>query len=254
MRAGFLLFLVATLSCARAADAPEPRYTIEQLTSIFENDTPRLQYTYCQNIRDRRGYTFGFVGFTSGTFDGTMFLQEYIRLNPDNPLAGYLPAFQAIDAGPHDDQGRNPSLAGLSGFPSTFRSCANDPAFIQAQQDVANDQYWLPSQRIARHIGATLPITRGELYDTYINQGEDGAEELVRETNRAMGSAPKNGSDERAWLAKFLEFRMALLSSDPTWKNSLDRIRVYQRLLEQGNVGLRKPIHVFCYGDRFTLK
>lgn len=72
-----LLFYLALLACPAAAQSAEsaaPRGIIEQLTSIFENDTPELQYTYCQNIHDRRGYTFGFAGFTSGTFDGTEFL------------------------------------------------------------------------------------------------------------------------------------------------------------------------------------
>jgi chitosanase len=246
--------LLAILPGLRASTAPEPRNTIEQLTSLFENDTPKLQYAYCENIHDRRGYTFGFAGFCSGTFDGTLFLEEYNRLNPANPLARFLPAFRAIDAGPHDAEGRNPSTAGLEGFPAAFRACGGDPAFRQAQQNLVERLYWKPSQRIARRVGARLPITRGELYDATINHGEDGAAELARRATRALGGSPRSGMDERAWLAKFLDLRLALLRSDGTWKRAVGRVRVYQRLLEEGNVSLVRPIHVEVYGDHFTLK
>jgi chitosanase len=255
MRAALsFLCLLAMLSHLRAGAVAEPRDTIERLTSIFENDTPTLQYTYCQNIHDRRGYTFGFAGFCSGTFDGTSFLEEYTRLNPNNTLSRWLPAFRAIDAGPHDAEGRNPSTAGLEGFPEAFRACGGDATFRQAQQNLVQQLYWNPSQRIARRAGARLPITRGELYDAAINHGEDGVEALVRETNRAAGGSPLSGVDERAWLAEFLEQRLALLRTEKAWRASRDRVRVYQKLLDEGNVRLARPIHVTCYGDHFTLR
>jgi chitosanase len=246
--------LLAILSGLRAGTVTEPRHTIERLTSIFENDTPTLQYTYCENIHDRRGYTFGFAGFCSGTYDGSLFLEEYARLKPGNVLASWLPAFRAIDAGTHDAEGRNPSTAGLEGFPEAFRACGSDPTFRQAQQNLVERLYWGPSQRIARRMGARLPITRGELYDATINHGEDGAAALARQTTRTLGGSPRGGVDERAWLAKFLALRLALLRSDGTWKHSIGRVRVYQRLLDEDNVNLERPIRVEVYGDRFTLK
>ncbi len=258
MRLPILLLLLAVPASAAEVE----RHTIEQLTSIFENDTPELQYTYCENIHDRRGYTFGFAGFTSGTFDGTEFLKDYNTLHPGNALERYLPAFEKIDAGPHDKEGRNPSTAGLEGFPAAFRACGDDAAFRLAQEDLVDELYWGPSQHLARHIGARLPITRGQFYDACINLGEDGLQDLVRRTNRAFGDTPragngtpKGGVDERAWLGKFLALRLAdKLAGDRTERRSADRVRVYQRLLEQGNVRLELPIRLVCYGDHFTLR
>jgi chitosanase len=235
------------------APAAEPRLTIEQLTSIFENDTPELQFTYCQNIHDRRGLTFGFAGFTSGTYDGTLFLEEYQRLGPGNPLVRYLPAFRKIDAGPHDAEGRNPSTAGLSGFAAVFRSLGGDAAFVQAQQNLVDRLYWGPSQRIARHAGARLPITRGEFYDACINHGEDGLQALVQATNRALGGSPRTGIPERKWLAAFFDQRLALLRADSDWRRSTDRVKVYQHLLARDNVRLARPLRLTCYGDHFVL-
>jgi len=247
-----ILAVLAAQTPARSAVA-EPRLTIEQLTSIFENDTPALQYSYCQNIHDRRGLTFGFAGFTSGTYDGTLFLKEYQHLASDNPLVRYLPAFEKIDAGPHDAEGRNPSVAGLSGFRETFRTLGDDPSFIQAQQNLVDRLYWSPSQRIARRVGARLPISRGQFYDACINHGEDGLNDLVHATNRTLGGTPRSGIPERQWLAEFLAQRLALLRSDPDWRRSTDRVKVYQRLLARGNVRLTRPIRLTCYGDRFVL-
>jgi len=248
-----LLLLLATCA-AGPLRAGDTRGTIEQLTSVFENDTPDLQYTYCENIHDRRGYTFGFAGFTSGTFDGTLFLKEYERLHPGNTLTKYLPAFEKIDAGPHDDEGRNPSTTGLSGFPAAFRACGGDSSFVEAQENLVDDLYWDPSQRIARRIGARLPITRGQFYDACINLGEDGLQDLVRRTNRAAGGTPKSGIPERTWIGQFLDLRLHdLTTGDRTERHAADRVRVYQRLLEDDNVRLELPIRFTCYGDHFTL-
>jgi len=238
-----------------SAFAADTRDTIERLTSIFENSTPVLQYTYVENIHDRRGYTFGFAGFTSGTYDGTMFLEEYARLHPDNALEKFLPAFRRIDAGPHDDEGRNPSTAGLKKFPAAFRSCGGDPVFVQAQQNLVDRLYWNPSQRIAKRVGAKLALTRGQFYDMCINRGEDGLQDLVRRATRAAGGQPKDGVNERAWLAKFLALRLDdLVNGEPYERESADRVRVYQRLLVGGNVHLRLPIRLTCYGDHFVLE
>ena len=257
IRCALAIGFLGALLPARAADA-EPgaqRSAIERLTSIFENSTPKLQYAYVENIRDKRGYTFGFAGFTSGTFDGAMFLEEYDRLRPGNTLTRFLPAFKKIDAGPHDDEGRNPSVAGLREFPAAFRACGGDPAFVQAQQNLADRLYWNPSQRIVKRVGAKLAITRGQFYDACINLGEDGLEDLVRRTDRAAGGTPKTGVPEREWLAKFLDLRLRdLATGERVERQAADRVRVYQRLLAQDNVSLSLPIRVICYGDRFVLK
>lgn len=252
------LFVFLGLLAASQAFSAEPspaRTTIERLTSIFENSTPDLQYTYVENIHDRRGLTFGFAGFTSGTYDGTLFLEEYRRLQPGNPLARFLPAFRKIDAGPHDADGRNPSTAGLQDFPAAFRGCGRDPAFVQAQQNLVDRLYWRPSRRLADRAGAKFALTRGQFYDACLNLGEDGLQALVTRTNRAAGGSPKTGVAERAWLARFLELRLAdLLAGEPYEREAADRVRVYQRLLAQDNVRLRLPIRLTCYGDRFVLR
>ncbi|MGH8048760.1 MAG: chitosanase [Chthoniobacterales bacterium] len=226
--------------------------TIQQLTSIFENSTPVFQYTYAANIGDGRGWTFGFVGFTSGTYSGTMFLEEYRRARPSNALVRFIPAFKRIDAAPHDSAGRNPDTAGLEEFPAAFQSCGSDPRFRSAQRKLNDRLSWNPARRLAMRIGARLPITRGQLYDAYVNHGESGILDLIRRTNFRAGGMPGD-VPEKKWLATFLTVRLAILKRDPTWARAVDRIAVYRKLLQKGNVRLRLPINVNCYGNSFTL-
>lgn len=249
-----LLLAAITLALAAAHGLAGTKNTIQRLTSIFENSTPVFQYTFVSNIGDQRGWTFGFVGFTSGTYSGTFFIEEYQRLHPGNSLEKFLPAFRAIDAGPHDSEGRNPDTTGLEAFPAAFIACGSDPFFRQAQHQLANRLSWLPAQRLARRLGAKLPITQGELYDAYVNHGESGIVKLVRKTNRRAGGPPANRAAEKKWLASFLRVRLAVLRADSTWMHAVDRIAVYQRLLRQKNFHLALPMEVDCYGNHFRLE
>ena len=242
----------AANAAAAASVTDTQRDTIYRLTSIFENSTTELQYTYIENIGDGRGYTFGFPGFCSGTYDGTMFLKKYKALNPNNTLVKYIPTFEYIDSLPHPG-GLCSVTTGLEKFPADFRACGSDPAFKQAQRDLVDELYWNPSQVAANEVGAKYPITCGELYDSFINHGEDGARDIINQTNRAVGKI-SNGTDEKTWLNKFLSIRLGILQADSTWSDAVDRVKVYQKLLNtDNNVNLTRPITVTCYGDTFTI-
>jgi chitosanase len=246
--------LATAIAFAANGIAGGEKNTIQRLTSIFENSTPDFQYTFVSNIGDGRGYTFGFVGFTSGTYSGTMFLEEYRSLRPHNLLVGFIPAFKRIDAGPHDGAGRNPDTTGLEAFPATFVLCGSDPAFARAQKRLADRLSWNPAQLLARKLGVRYALTLGELYDAYVNHGEDGINALLRKTNRRCHGTPKTGVPEKKWLAAFLRARLAVLQADSTWVHAVDRIAVYQTLLNQRNFRLRLPIEVDCYGNHFSLR
>ncbi|MEN8904624.1 MAG: chitosanase, partial [Clostridiales bacterium] len=226
----------------------ETKNTIQILTSIFENSTTDLQYTYCEDIDDGRGLTFGFAGFCSGTYDGTMFLKEYKKLNPNNILTKYIPIFEKID-----DMDNHENTDGLENFGDDFASCINDSKFIEAQKNLCDRLYWNPSQDALTEIGAKYSITKGELYDSFINHGEDGAKEIIDEATSNVGGTPGEGIDEKEWLSSFLEERLKVLSEDSTWKEAVDRVHVYQKLLDENNFELTRPMTVDCYGDTFTI-
>ena len=217
-----------------------------QLTSLFENSTPELQYGYAENINDGRGITFGFAGFTTGTFDGNMLVKEYERLNPGNPLSKYIPVLDRIDS--NNSSGMNSDVSGLNGFEAVIAASTSDPLFIQAQLNIADKLYASPSQAKVKQLGFKYAITQGELYDAYINHGESGAIDMINQATSAVGT-----SDEKEWLKKFLEIRYDVLASDRTWAEAVDRVKVYQKLLKDGNVNLKTPMTVSVYGENFTL-
>ncbi len=245
--------IVIAATALPTTSSAAPKRTIQQLTSIFENSTLDLQYTFVANIGDQRGWTFGFSGFTSGTYSGTFFLEEYRRHRRKNALNRFLPAFRRIDAGPHDSEGRNPDTSGLEEFPDVFQTLGADPKFRRAQRVLVNRLAWRPALRLARRLGVRRNITIGQLYDAYINHGEDGINKLLRRTNRRAGGPPTDGVNEVAWLKVFLRTRFRVLNADPVWSLATDRIRVYERLLKAGNVHLRPPMQIHCYGNSFEI-
>jgi chitosanase len=217
--------------------------SILQLTSIFENSTTTLQYDYVENIGDGRGYTFGFVGFCSGTGDGSQMLAEFSRLigGNDQDTTKYLKAMLVIDA---QGQDMNSSLVGLDNFVNYVKKNGKRPEWIQANLNIANKLYVVPSQNKATQLGLSSPLSKGQLYDCYLNQGEDGALKLINQTGKV--------NNETDWLKAFLQNRYNVLAKDKTWAESVDRIKVYQNLLNT-NPTLKLPFNVTCYGDNYTL-
>jgi chitosanase len=221
------------------------------LVAIAENSQTTPVFDYAENINDGRGITFGIIGFTTGTFDGNEWLHHYTSVNPTNRLAKYSPAMDAIDAGPHPD-GMSDDVTGLDGFIADFRASLNDAYFKQSQIDVMDEMYWTPSLTMARSLGIQHNIMLAQIFDASIQMGEDGMADIVDQTSLALGGAPRDGVDEIRWLTGFLDAREDVLSQDPVWNESIDRIDMFRHLLQTGNYSLETPFDVTCYGDSFT--
>jgi chitosanase len=262
---GTAISLSALLGCS-TQQAPSERsiplteaqkHAIWSLTCCAENSQTNFAFDYAENIGDGRGITFGIIGFTSGTYDGTMLLERVNELDPRNPLVAYLPAFKTIDALPHDADGCCDSTQDLSGFIESFEAHGEDPAVKQAQLEKLTSLYWEPALRQAERLGITTAIAVGELYDACVNHGEDGNEEavglkqLIEKANAAAGGSPRSGLDEKAWLRAFLQARREYIERD--WPDAVDRIDMYSRILDSGNTQLEVPFTATCYGDTFTI-
>ncbi len=232
---------------------------ILSMTCCAENSQPTFDYGYAENIDDGRGITFGIIGFTTGCGDGTKLLKRIKALDPNNVLAAYLPAFEAIDKMKHDEDGNCDSTQGLDNFIKDFNAHGKDAKVKQAQLEELNTAYWEPAVAQANKIGIKNAITMGEMYDSCVNHGEDGdssdmgLKQLIAKANKMAGGTPKSGIDESIWLKAFLSIRKAYLNSDPTWQEAIDRIDMYSRILESGNITLKTPFKVTCYGDPFTI-
>jgi chitosanase len=228
---------------------PEQRRRADALISVFENDTPEIQYGYAENLDDGRGITVGRAGFCTGTGDAYEVVARYAALRPEAPLVRFLPELRRLLTAAYPSETR-----GLSGFAEAWHAAAADAAFRAAQDAVVDSLYYRPALRRARTIGLTLPLAVAALYDTIIQHGEgddlDGLPALIARTTRMAGGTPASGVDARRWLRTFLQARRATLlhAHDPAtragWRASVDRVAVFAALEQEGALDLNAPLRV----------
>lgn len=223
----------------------------ELLTSIWENGTTILQYGYCQNINDGRGYTSGRAGFCSGTGDAILVAQCVAAANPDAAMAKYIPALTQITStfeSSGNDQADTSALDAVGSYCADWSAdAANGDAMKTCQDQVVSQLYFTPALAEASKYGLSQPLTIAALYDAEINHGDDGdngVADLAKQANTKAGNV--NGArtlaQESTWLKAFLGIRAALLKSDSTWADSEDRVANYEALRQAGNWDLSKPI------------
>jgi len=223
------------------------RNVILTLTCIPENDTVSFVYNYAENIKDGRGITFGIIGFTSGTFDGTELLELVAQKDPDHYLCKYIPAFKHIDS-LHED-GKIDDVTGLENFIADFNQYGNDEVVKEAQLELLDELYWDPAMEIADDFGIELNITKGQMYDASVRHGASGAREIAERTNAAIGE-PADGTDEIEWLKHYFVERKKYYEEEDGETGVIERIDIlYQGILDSGNYDLVPPFNVKCYGS-----
>ena len=213
-----------------------------QITTTFENSDTKLHYNYAENIGDGRGITFGCIGFCTGTYDGNILIKHYTKLNPNNTLAKYIPALDAIDNGSHNSAGGdgNPSVVGLSGFIQDVKNC-DDPLFKKAQMDKLDELYYNPAMSLAEGIGAKYPLTRAFIYDMCVRHGEDGAKSVIRQAGTLQ--------DELTFLKSMFSIREKMLKNEGL--GDVDRVDGFRGIID--NINLVTPFTFVAYGDKFTI-
>jgi hypothetical protein len=119
-----------------------------------------------QALGDGRGYTCGYIGFTTGTNDALTVINQYTQRKPKNALAKYVPELERISKLKFCDTKRN-DTSGLSGFPKDWSSIAcKDPEFVQTQLDVGNAMYLQPALQYAKSVGVTSNLGKAIFYGT----------------------------------------------------------------------------------------
>jgi chitosanase len=231
--------------------APQKRVA-EALTSIWENDTPELDYAYAENIDDGRGYTSGRAGFCTGTGDAIQVVACFDDRRPDNLLAKYMPALMEIDAryqSTGDDQASTAELDAVGDWVSDWAASDGGDTradFRACQDQIVDELYYQPAMDAAATWGLTSALSKAALYDMWINQGDD---ELIAATNDALGDTDQvapvvgyMGITEDAWLQTFLETRRDLLWGDDTWMDAVDRVAGYEKQRRLGNFDLSAAV------------
>ena len=206
------------------------------LTSIFENSDLTLQYGYCENLNDGRGFTFGFCGFVTKHADGRKVLTEYLKARPDDvKMASYLEIMKQPSPG-------SDGTSKLVGFCEAVEALGNDPDFRNAQDVIQKSMYYEPSKVWSQRVGARLALTKSQIYDAMINHGQGrqdpfSIDHIIDKANLAAGGSMLEGADEIRWLTEFLDAREKTLF-DAGGINYARRISFYRELLLGQNYNL----------------
>ncbi|RKH38258.1 chitosanase [Corallococcus sicarius] len=266
-------------SCGGTTPPPGPGLTANQkkvaeaLTSIWENDTPTLNYAYSENIGDGRGYTSGRAGFCTGTGDAIQVVQCYRALRTEangNRLAKYWNALTVINnrfLSTGQSQASTAELDAVGNWTAdwaaSFNTAATKADFKLCQDQVSDALYYTPIMNEATRWGFTQALTKAALYDAAINHGESGVKAIIRNANTALGNSGQvapvigyNGITENAWLQKFLEKRRDVLAADSTWVQAVDRVAAYEKQRRVGNwslgTALRNDVRARdCWGTTY---
>lgn len=229
----------------------ERKHRAAQITSTFENSTLELQYDYVENIGDGRGITAGRAGFTSATGDLLLVVRRYSEAKPDNVLAPYISALQAVNG--------TDSTKGLGGFADAWAVAAEDPDFQKLQDELVDELYFDPAMTMAADRGIETPLGQMIIWDTMIQHGaggNHGTRAIIKETQEDAGAV---GQDESAWLDTFLDTRLRHLlrmyraTTENADVSSESRVDALRSLLRGGNLALEPPLTWEVYGDRFEL-
>ncbi|MDD3732823.1 MAG: chitosanase [candidate division Zixibacteria bacterium] len=235
----------------------EQRVLADQIISVFENNTPEIDYAYAENLDDGRGITAGRAGFTSATGDMLTVVERYTHLVPGNPLAVYLPRLRELAAQESD------SVDGLENLVDAWQTAAEDEIFREVQDEVVDDEYYWPSVEHAEELGLMYPLSLLNLYDACIQHGDgddpDGLPAIIDRASEQVGGTPADDIDEHEWLEAFMNIRRSVLldPADPDtreeWAESVGRVDALIAIFESGNVNLNPPIVISPFDSTFTL-
>jgi chitosanase len=230
---------------------PHQKEIAQILVSTAENSSRdwRAQYRYIEydvehNAAENRGYTGGIIGFTSRTHDMLAVVRRYVRREPHNPLAPFLPALRRVDG--------TSSRRGLGRpFVRAWHRAADDAVFRRAQDHFRDAWYFDPAVHLARRDGLR-DLGQFAYYDAAVVHGLDGLRS-VRRHARTNAATPAAGGDQATYLRAFLKARIAFMRREQAHQD-VTRITTAQRVfLEEGNLRLRLPLRWKVYGDSYHL-
>ncbi|KAI8343684.1 lysozyme-like domain-containing protein, partial [Chlamydoabsidia padenii] len=137
----------------------------------FENGNTEMGYAAANDIGDCRGFTCGYIGFTTGTNDAYAVVREYAkrkqhskRKQQRNPFKQYMDALETLSSYEFDDP-RRADTSGLKNFDKVWkRTACEDPVFIQTQLDVGHAMYLKPALKYAASVNVKSNLGKALFY------------------------------------------------------------------------------------------
>jgi chitosanase len=230
---------------------------VQKLTSLFENSSIEPDYTYIEYLDDGRGFTFGKVGFTTGTGDGFDIIREYTDSVKDSKLVNYLDELKRLAKKESGD------TSDLVGFADAWKNEAEKTKYFQDK--VAFDLYGRPALEYCNLLGLKSTLAIAIIYDAIVQHGngkdKDGIRKIFKKTINELGGTPSgrthkdNSCDELPnseieFLNIFLAKRKEILEdshdkdSREVWAESTGRVDVFKKLLDDKNLNLQMPLQI----------
>ncbi|ORZ17839.1 lysozyme-like domain-containing protein, partial [Absidia repens] len=133
----------------------------------FENGNTKMGYAYSEDIGDCRGFTNGYIGFTTGTNDAYTVVQDYGKRKHKNPFKRYMKELAKLSSYKFNDP-RRADTSKLKGFAKVWKKTAcSDPMFVQTQIDVGHAMYLKPSLKYAASVGVKSNLGKALFYGKF---------------------------------------------------------------------------------------
>lgn len=243
----FLLICFAATQAACASARLEQ--TVDEVVSVFENNTVHVQYAYIEDIHDGRGYTAGRAGFTTATGDLIQVVDRYQRGGGEL----FAPVVKLLRRRAKDE---DPSTEGLEELPRIWRAACDEERFLRAQDELVEELYKRPARGYANRFKLSSPLAYLVIYDTIIQHGEGDDPDSINGILKKMGARP---TDERAFLLAFLKARREVLlnpsdhATQAEWRKSVGRVTALKSLLVQEKWDLATPFMLDVWGHRHRI-
>ncbi|ORX94583.1 glycoside hydrolase, partial [Basidiobolus meristosporus CBS 931.73] len=134
------------------------------ITNSFEHGTTTIEYGQCRDIGDGRGYTCGSIGFTTGTGDALIVVEDYEKSKGTN--TSFSPFNAALERVSNrlDCGSANNDIVGLNGFDQAWKLESCDEKFRGAQDKLADTMYFLPAMGLAADVGVKSNLGKAIFY------------------------------------------------------------------------------------------
>ncbi|RUP44934.1 lysozyme-like domain-containing protein [Jimgerdemannia flammicorona] len=244
------------------------------ITNVFENGNTIMGYAYVVNLKDNRGYTSGYIGFTSGTNDAYTVVQEYNKRTNKNALSKFTAELSRLSNLPFCNSTRaSISKLGQPYVDAWVESACTDSVFVQTQLDLGHAMYLRPALKFAAYSGVTSNVGKAIFYGLYrrqmillknstvdifytiIEHGWQYVEPKINIWRILQLTGPRGKDSEQAYLLRFLNMRRSLLCCVPdnVSPSSADRVSDLTDLIAtsaswERNKDLSNPVRLAQYG------
>lgn len=214
-----------------------------------------------ENIKDERGLTAGLIGFTTNGDDMKHFIDQYNKINPNNPMKKYTDAIYNVSGTEKTD--------GLEGADKAWEDAAKNDRdnMIKAQKRVIARDYMEIAEKDAEKDGLKSKLSRYIYFDAIVKHGpgrdKDAAKKDwsfgdLRAQARSKAKTPAKGGDEKTYLNNFVGKRWDAIEAENNNQESgfdtegtTDRLKTQQELLKDDNMGLNLPIKYKINDDHY---